>query len=78
LRRDVDAINTFRESAGHFTSFDVVSVVKFRIFAAHEYFWGGFDSWQLHKELAGHSPKITVHKLHVKTWVVERALDSDS
>jgi hypothetical protein len=30
------------------------------------------------KELAGHSPKITVHKLHVKTWVVERALDSDS
>jgi hypothetical protein len=44
-------------------------VVKFHVSAAHEHFWGGFDSRQLHQIHAGHSDKGVEHRSHVKIHV---------
>ena len=44
----VDAINTFRVSAGHFRRFAYFRVVRFDVSAAKLDFVAGFDSRQLH------------------------------
>ena len=47
-RKHVDAINTFRVSAGRFTYFALFHVINFSISAGHADFRAEFDSRQLH------------------------------
>ncbi|MFZ0231009.1 MAG: hypothetical protein WAL41_29625, partial [Mycobacterium sp.] len=54
-RTRVDAVNTFRVSAGRFASF---RVVKSSISAVHAVLCAWFDSRQLHKEHAGQGRKL--------------------